>query len=86
MKVNQMIALIKNDKHGLDVISEPIPEWIDPVAFAIFDCYGYSLCEEYTKCDDPKFEFSMKEITNPYRQSENDPENVMQRIATQVIE
>lgn len=82
-----MIALIKNDKHGLDILC-PIPEWIDPIAFSIFDCYGYSLCADYQAPQDetvPTFEFSTKEIENPYRQSEDDPETVTQRIATQVV-
>lgn len=80
-----MIALIKQDKHGLEIIPEPIPEWIDPVAFAIFDCYGYSLCEEYTECDEPRFEFGTREIANPYRESDDDPETVIQRTARQIL-
>ena len=82
-----MIALIKQDKHGTDILC-PIPEWVDAIAFSIFDCYGYSLCADYnTPQDDtiPTFEFGTKEIENPYRQSEDDPETVTQRIATQVI-
>lgn len=82
-----MIALIKNDKNGLDIISEPIPEWIDPVAFAIFDCYDYSLCADYRPPQDetePQFTFSTKVIKNPYKQNEDDPETIDMRIATQM--
>jgi hypothetical protein len=82
-----MIALIKNDKNGLDILC-PIPEWVDAIAFSVFDCYGYSLCAEYTEPNEdtiPQFEFSTREIENPYRQSEDDPATVIQRIATQVV-
>ena len=81
-----MIALIKNDKNGLDILC-PIPEWIDPIAFSVFDCYGYSLCADYTAPMDetvPQFEFSTKEIDNPYRQSEDDPATVILRTAVQL--
>lgn len=85
-----MIALIKNNKNGLDILC-PIPEWVDPVAFSIFDCYGYSLCADYTPpAQDtkekiiPQFTFSTEVIKNPYRQSDDDPETVIQRTARQI--
>lgn len=81
-----MIALIKQDKNGLEIISEPIPEWIDPVAFAIFDCYGYSLCADYRPPQDetkPQLTFSTKIIKNPYKENEDDPETVTLKIAAQ---
>ena len=79
-----MIALIKITKEGIDII-QPIPEWIDPIAFSVFDCYGYALCENYEQIEEPTatdFDFSAREIENPYKQSEEDPETVTQRIAT----
>jgi hypothetical protein len=82
-----MIALIKNDNHGLDILC-PIPEWVNAIAFSVFDCYGYALCADYTAPEDdivPQFEFSTKEIENPWRQGEDDPATVTQRIATQVV-
>ena len=81
-----MIALIKNDKHGLDILC-PIPEWVDAIAFSVFDCYGYSLCADYTAPEDetvPQFEFSTREIENPYRQSEDDPVTLILRTAVQL--
>ena len=81
-----MIALIKTTD-PTDMIIEPFPEWLDPVAYAIYDCYGYALCNNYEPPQDdtvPKFEFSTMEIVNPYRQEEDDPEKVMQRVATQI--
>ena len=78
-----MIALIKTTD-PTDIIYEPFPAWLDPVAFAIFDCYGYALCNNYVPPEDetiPSFTFSEKEIVNPYKQSEDDPEKVMIRIA-----
>ena len=81
-----MIALIKNDKNGLDILC-PIPDWVDAIAFSVFDCYGYSLCADYVQPEEdmiPEFSFSTKEIANPYRQSEDDPETVTLRIATQL--
>jgi hypothetical protein len=80
-----MIALIKNDKNELDILC-PIPEWVDPMAFSIFDCYGYSYCANYNvPVNDavPVFEFRTQTIANPYKESEEDPETVTQRIATQ---
>ena len=82
-----MIALIKIDKSGILDILHPIPDWVDPLAFAIFDCYGYSLCADYTPpADDtiPAFGFSTKKIENPFRHNEDDPETVTLRIATQL--
>ena len=81
-----MIALIKQDNNGLDILC-PIPEWVDAIAFSVFDCYGYSLCADYTTPEDetvPQFEFSTREIENPYRQSEDDPETVILRTAVQI--
>ena len=81
-----MIALIKNDKHGLDVLC-PIPEWVDMNAFSIFSCYGYSLCENYIPGPEgsvPRFEFREREISNPYRKDPEDPVTVKQRIAIQI--
>ena len=81
-----MIALIKQDKHGLDILC-PIPEWVDAIAFSIYDCYGYALCADYTAPQDdtvPQFVFSTKEIENPYRQSEEDPATVILRTAVQL--
>lgn len=81
-----MIALIKNDNHGLDILC-PIPEWVDAVAFSIFDCYGYSLCTDYQAPEDetvPQFEFNTREIENPYKQSEDDPATVILRTAVQL--
>lgn len=81
-----MIALIKQDKNGLDILC-PIPEWVDAIAFAVFDCYGYSLCPEYDPPEDetiPEFEFSTKEIANPFKQSEDDPDFVTIRMAMQL--
>ena len=80
-----MIALIRQHNNGYTEIMTDIPEWADATAFSIFDCYGYSLCEEYTECDEPRFEFGTREIANPYRQSEDDPETVIQRIARQIL-
>ena len=80
-----MEALIKNDTRGRMDLLCPIPEWADATAFSVFDCYGYSLCEEYTECDEPRFEFGTREIANPYRQSEKDPETVIQRTARQIL-
>ena len=81
-----MIALIRQDKHGLDILC-PIPEWVDAIAFSVFDCYGYSLCADYQAPEDetvPQFEFSTREIENPYRQSEDDPATVILRTAVQL--
>ena len=81
-----MIALIKSDKHGLDILC-PIPEWVDAIAFSVFDCYGYSLCADYHAPEDetvPQFEFSTREIENPYRQNKDDPETVILRTAVQI--
>ena len=81
-----MIALIKTTDPS-DMIVEPFPAWLDPVAFAIFDCYGYALCNNYEPPQDdtvPTFEFSTKEIGNPYKQSEDDPDTVQLRIAVMV--
>ena len=80
-----MIALVKNDKYGLNIITEPFDDWIDPIAFSVFDCYGYALCENYEQIEEPTatdFDFSAREIENPYRQSDEDPDTVTQRIAT----
>ena len=79
-----MIALIKTT-NTTDIIAEPFPQWLDPVAFSVFDCYGYALCENYTPIEDgtPRFTFSTREITNPYKQNEDDPDTITQRIATQ---
>lgn len=80
-----MKALIKNDKHGLDIIEEPFDDWIDQIAFSVFDCYGYALCENYEQIEEltaDDFDFSAREIENPYKQSDEDPETVTQRIAT----
>ena len=81
-----MIALIKHDKNELDILC-PIPEWVDAIAFSIFDCYGYSLCADYQAPEDetiPQFEFGTREIKNPYKQSEDDPETVILRTAVQL--
>lgn len=81
-----MIALIKQDKNGLDILC-PIPEWVDAIAFSIFDCYGYALCPEYTEPENetiPEFKFGTREIENPYRQNEDDPETVTIRTAVQI--
>ena len=80
-----MIALIKTTDPN-DMIVEPFPEWVDPVAFAIFDCYGYAICSNYEPQDDtvPQFEFSTKEIANPYKHSEKDPNTVQLRIAVMI--
>lgn len=75
-------ALVKMNHNEPDIIY-PIPEWVDPVAFSVFDCYGYSLCENFVPFEDEtlmKFEFSTREIPNPYGEG-----TVIQRIATQVI-
>ena len=83
-----MIALIKNDKNGLDILC-PIPEWVDTIAFSVFDCYGYALCDNYVPSEDdtiPIFEFSTKEIENPYKINDDDPATVTQRIATQEMD
>ena len=77
-----MIALVKNGIFGLDIIY-PIPDWVDPIAFSVFDCYGYSLCENYEITEEPEFEFTTAEIVNPYKETEHDPEFVTQRLATQ---
>lgn len=84
-----MKALIKiNDPS--DIIAEPFPAWLDPVAFSVFDCYGYALCEEFTPKPDESayaeqdFEFSTAEIPNPFKQSEDDPDTVLRHIARQV--
>ena len=77
-----MIALIKEDKNGLDIMY-PIPDWVDPIAFSVFDCYGYSLCENYEVTEEPEFEFITVKIVNPYKESEDDPDYVTQRLATQ---
>ena len=77
-------ALVKMNHSKPDIIY-PIPEWVDPVAFSIFDCYGYALCENYEQIEEPTaddFDFSAREIKNPYKQSEEDPDTVTQRIAT----
>lgn len=82
-----MKALIKiNDP--ADVILEPFPDWLDPVAFSVFDCYGYAYCadltpkpDEYTEQD---FEFGTAEIPNPFKQSEDDPDTVLRHIARQI--
>lgn len=83
-----MIALIKITKEGIDII-QPIPEWIDPIAFSVFDCYGYALCEDlWLDVDDVTEDvlyFNTREIPNPYRQSENDPETVTQRIVQVIV-
>ena len=81
-----MIALIKQDDRGLDILC-PIPEWVDPIAFSIFDCYGYSYCANYNvPANDavPVFGFQTQEIPNPYKESGDDPETVTQRIAIQI--
>ena len=86
-------ALIKKNGDGMTIIPEPYPASVDEIAYSILDCYGYSLCENYTEpivifgqeYTPPQFEFSTREIENPYRQSEDDPETVTQRIATQVV-
>ena len=79
-----MIALVKNNKNGYDIIY-PIPDWIDVLAFTIFDCYGYSLCTNYHTVEGkkPEFYFDTREINNPYKEHEDDPETVLQRIAVQ---
>ena len=80
-----MIALIKTTD-PTDIICEPFPAWLDPIAFCIFDCYGYALCD-YTPPEEgitPTFEFSTKEIGNPYKQSEDDPDTVQLRTAVMV--
>ena len=78
-----MIALIKTTG-TTDIISDPIPDWIDITAFSVFNCYGYALCEDYHPQGDNalRFTFSTREITNPYKQSEDDPDTITQRIAT----
>ena len=81
-----MITLIKSTD-TTDIIHEPFPSWIDPLAFSIFDCYGYSLCENYNPGPEgyvPRFEFREREIPNPYRKDPEDPVTVKQRIAIQI--
>lgn len=76
------LCLVK-EKDPTDIIY-PIPDWIDPFAYSIFDCYGYSICDNYREPQDgeiPQFVFSNRIIENPYRQSDEDPETVIQRIA-----
>lgn len=83
-----MKALIKI-KDPTDIIAEPFPKWLDPVAFSVFECYGYAYCAEYTPKPDESpteqvFEFGTAEIPNPFKQSEDDPDTVLQHIARQV--
>ena len=83
-----MKALIKISD-PTDIIAEPFPDWLDPVAFSVFDCYGYAFCEEYTPKPDesptePDFEFGTAEIPNPFKQSEDDPDTVLRHIARQI--
>lgn len=86
-----MKALIKI-KDSTDIIAEPFPAWLDPVAFSVFDCYGYALCEEFTPKPDEipaytaqDFEFGTAEIPNPFKQSEDDPDTVLRHIARQIL-
>lgn len=78
-----MIALIKTTD-PTDMILEPFPAWIDPIAFCIFDCYGYSYCENYTPKEELTiydFEFYTVDIINPFKETEDDPDIVKQRLA-----
>ena len=74
-----MKALIKQN----EIIPESSwPEWLDPVAFAVFDCYGYYLCPDCPEDADPEqFEFKSVKIKNPYHESDDDPETVTLRTA-----
>jgi len=85
-----IIALVKLTD-ATDIILEPFPAWLDPVAFSVFDCYGYAYCEDLTpKSDDSPFteqdfEFGTEEIPNPYKQSKDDPDTVLRHIARQIL-
>lgn len=76
-----MKALIKDTQ----IMQEPFIDWIDPIAFAVFDCYGYALCMDYTPCDDPQFEFFTREIDNPFKDRDEDPEKILIRLARQIL-
>ena len=79
-----MKALIKiSDPH--DIIAEPFPDWLDPVAFSVFDCYGYAYCEEYDPENGDVFAFEEKETANPFRENEDDPETVIRHFAHQIM-
>ena len=76
-----MITLVKSET---DVITEPFPEWIDPIAFCVFECYGYAACVNYeppAEGESRSFEFSTREIENPFKKNEEDPDTVLMRIA-----
>lgn len=78
-----MIALIKTTDTS-DIICEPFPKWLDPIAFCVFDCYSYAACANYeppAEGESRSFEFSTREIENPYKQSEEDPDKITMRIA-----
>ena len=78
-----MKALIKiNDP--TDIIAEPFPAWLDPVAFSVFDCYGYAFCSEYDPEKESEIVFSEREIENPFRSSDEDPAVVTLHIAEQL--
>ena len=80
-------ALIKITDDGTTIIPQPYPQYVDELAYAIFDCYGYHLCMDYTSTEDdqhiPSFDLYEREIDNPYKQSEDDPDKVIIRMAAQ---
>ena len=80
-----MKALIKISD-PTDIIAEPFPDWLDPVAFSVFDCYGYAFCEEYDAENGDVFTFEEKEIVNPFRENDDDPETVVRHFAHQITE
>ena len=78
-----MIALIKTTD-TTDIICEPFPQWLDPVAFAIFDCYGYAICSDYqvpAEGETQNFTFGRRKVKNPYKQSEEDTDETFIRTA-----
>ena len=79
-----MKALIKSTDKGMTIITEPFPAWLDPVAFSVFDCYGYAYCAEYDAEGGDTFTFEKNEIPNPFKQSEDDPDTVLRHIARQI--
>ena len=53
-----MKALIKISD-PTDIIAEPFPDWLDPVAFSVFDCYAYAFCSEYDPEKETEIVFSV---------------------------
>ena len=84
-----MKALIRI-KDSTDIITEPFPDWLDPVAFSVFDCYGYAACNDYVapdpEAEPARFTFEEKEIANPFRKDDDDPATVIRHFAHQITE